>query len=98
MSSSTILYVADPKADVVLRSSDGIDFLVQRVVLQVNSEVFDGMFASSSGEVGEKDEKTGFPVVKLDEKGEDLDFLLRFIVRGQVKTDLLTMPLKTAVS
>lgn len=82
---SSSLYVADPKADAVLRSSDGIDFLVRRVSLQANSEVFDGMFDSSSGEVGEKDKETGFPVVKLEEKGEDLDLLLRFVVRAQAR-------------
>ena len=92
----TILYVADPKADIVLRSSDGIEFLVRRVVLQVNSEVFEGMFEASSGDLGEKDTKTGFPVIKLDEAAKELDLLLRWMSRDQKKDNQKTMELGSA--
>jgi len=82
---STNLYVADPRADIVVRSSNGIDFLVRRAFLEVHSEVFDAMFATASEDVGEKDPKTNLPVVKLVEKGEHIDLFLRLIVGGQIK-------------
>lgn len=87
MSSSTtstpVLYIADPKADVVLVSSDGVKFPIRRVCLQAASEVFDDMFDTASAQAGEKDGQTDLPVVKLDDTAEELDLILRLIVRGQ---------------
>lgn len=81
-----VLFVAEAGADVVLVSSDDAVFPVRRVSLQANSDVFDDMFRSSTGATDEKDQETGLPRVKIDEKAEDIDFLLRLFVIRQIKT------------
>lgn len=78
-----LAYVPDPKADLILKSSDGTTFPVRRVFLQTSSEVFEDMFASFSDVGSEKENSTGLPVVKLEETGADLDVFLRFITRDQ---------------
>jgi len=87
----TILYVADPKADIVLRSNDGVDFLACRLYLEAASEVFEGMFSVASGNVGKMD-SMGRPTLEIDEKAEVLDVLLRFNVRDQIRSDPLNAP------
>lgn len=102
MSSSTtddrpaIAFVPERDADVILKSSDGINFSVRRLSLQASCEVFDGMFASASSFKSDEDGATGLPVIKLDEKGADLDLLLRFVIREQDRrtTDGKPMPQK----
>ena len=96
-SSSKIVFVAEPRADVVLVSSDDIRFPVRKVSLQANSDVFDDMFTTSSGVDGEKDKNSGLPVIKIDEKGEDIDFLLRLFTVKQVRSDVTQLSLVQAL-
>lgn len=80
-----LAFVAEPAADLLLRSSDGFDFPVRRISLQANCDVFDGMFAAGSDDAAERDDKTGLTLVKLEESGAELDLFLRFIIRDQVR-------------
>jgi len=68
-------------ADVILRSSDGDDFRVHKLMLSEASSVFEGMFslpqpADASSEHTPKDKDT--PVVEIPENSRTLDHLLRF--------------------
>ena len=92
----TILYVADPKADLVLRSSDGVEFLVRRVVLQVSSQLFDDMFLTGSDQQSQRDTTTGFPIVEIDVEADVLDLILRSVVRDQRRVDVLGMTVTLA--
>lgn len=83
-----IAFVPDPKADVILKSSDSHFFPIRRSSLQSCSDVFDGMFASLSDAEAEKGPTTGLPLVRLDDKGTDLDVFLRFVIRDQVPRGL----------
>lgn len=91
-STSKILFVAEPGADVVVQSSDKITFAVRRVSLQASSDVFESMFNSASEDAEVTDSKTGLPLIKLDDKGDDLDLFFRASIRGQDKSglDLMT--------
>lgn len=60
-------------ADLILRSSDNIDFHVHRVILTLASPVFEGMFSIPQP----PDMGSGRPVVDVSEDGEALDVLLR---------------------
>ena len=93
---SKILFVSEPRADVVLVSSDGLRFLVRKVSLQANSDFFDGMFATLDGQTSETDEETGLPAIKLDDKGSDIDALLCCCVLKQPRSDLADMPFDVA--
>jgi hypothetical protein len=81
--SPKIFFVAEPRADVVLLSSDNVRFLIRKISLQAPSDVFDEMFSTLSGEIDIKDEETGLPVIQLSEKAADLDALLCLVVRNQ---------------
>ena len=83
MSSTALAFVADPKADIVLKSADGTSFPIRKVHLQSSCDVFDGMLSAGSDDKAEKDKKTGLPVIKLDDKTSELDIFLRFIDRDQ---------------
>ncbi|KAL1941195.1 hypothetical protein VTO73DRAFT_7407 [Trametes versicolor] len=60
-------------ADLILRSSDNIDFHVHRVILTLASPVLAGMFSIPQPPVI----GSGRPVVNVSEDGEALDVLLR---------------------
>lgn len=71
----------DPRADLVLRSSDGVNFHVFKVVLSLASSVFADMFTlppppplPASASQSSSDEP---PVVSLPEDAETLDLALR---------------------
>ncbi|KAJ7633565.1 hypothetical protein DFH06DRAFT_688867 [Mycena polygramma] len=67
----------DPAADIILRSSDEIDFHVHRVVLGLSSPVFAHMFASP-----QPDTEPAVPIVRMAESGAVLDRILRFWYPG----------------
>jgi hypothetical protein len=67
------------KADVILRSSDHINFYALKTILSLVSSPFDGIFSLDQGE-GMKDEmKNRLPVVQLEEDGVTLYNLLQLI-------------------
>ncbi|KAL7414649.1 hypothetical protein BDY24DRAFT_414360 [Mrakia frigida] len=90
-----ITFNPDPQADVIVLSSDLTSFSVRRSSLRNGSDVFDGLFAASHPN-GEKDSKTGLPIIRVDETEEALDLLLRFITPNQKRPNLLTMPFDVA--
>ena len=65
---------ADTDADIILRSSDNVDFRAHRLFLSKASPVFADMFASSSPNAGEMLE--GCPVVHLSDAAEDVAHFL----------------------
>ncbi|TFK71446.1 hypothetical protein BDN72DRAFT_837686 [Pluteus cervinus] len=83
-SSSSSKVVTDPtfndsKADVILRSSDGIDFRMHKSLLSFASTFFEGMFDLPQPASGSGDEVVdGLPVVRLPENSQTLKQLLLF--------------------
>ncbi|KZT69327.1 hypothetical protein DAEQUDRAFT_765631 [Daedalea quercina L-15889] len=77
----------DPNADLILRSSDGVDFLVLRDILRFASPVFADMVAvghtrpqAVGGPHAQDDElRDGCPVVPVQEDSDTLDSLLRIV-------------------
>jgi hypothetical protein len=69
-------------SDVVLRSSDGVDFFAQMATLSLSSPVFGGLFCIPTPVTTSPDRdsiRNGFPVVRLSETSRTLDSVLRFI-------------------
>ncbi|KAI0944300.1 hypothetical protein AcW1_002045 [Taiwanofungus camphoratus] len=69
-------------ADVILRSSDGVDFRTHKVVLRLASSFFDDMFslpqpATGAGEPEETQSGMGLPLIPVTEDSSTLDRLLR---------------------
>ncbi|KIN96748.1 hypothetical protein M404DRAFT_927412 [Pisolithus tinctorius Marx 270] len=70
----------DPNAEVILRSSDNVDFRVFRCNLSLASPVFKDMFTLGAPVHGEHPPNpSSLPVVPLSETGSALDALLRLI-------------------
>lgn len=70
----------DPNAEVILRSSDNVDFRVFRCNLSLASPVFKDMFTLGAPVHGEHPPNpSSLPVVPLSETGSALDTLLRLI-------------------
>ncbi|KAF8634592.1 hypothetical protein AX17_004181 [Amanita inopinata Kibby_2008] len=68
------------QADVILRSSDSVDFFVVKSLLCLVSPIFKDMFSLNRGEALEKNEmKNGVPVVPLEEDSETVNNLLLLI-------------------
>ncbi|KAJ6556513.1 hypothetical protein DFH09DRAFT_1037738 [Mycena vulgaris] len=67
----------DPAGDVILRSSDGIDFHVHRVVLSLASPFFKQMFT-----LPQPNAEPGVPVILVSESALVLDRALRFWYPG----------------
>lgn len=67
-----------PGGDVILRSSDGIDFYVYRIVLSLASPIFEHMFSSPQPQ----SESDTLPVVQMAESAIILDRSLRFFYPG----------------
>ncbi|KAJ7243296.1 hypothetical protein C8J57DRAFT_63798 [Mycena rebaudengoi] len=67
-----------PSGDVILRSSDGIDFYVYRIVLSLVSPIFEHMFSS----LQPQSESDTLPVVQMAESAILLDRSLRFFYPG----------------
>ncbi|KAH9930351.1 uncharacterized protein B0H18DRAFT_994570 [Fomitopsis serialis] len=66
-----------PKADLILRSSDHVDFRVSKFILEVSSVFFANMFEAS--QANDDESRDGCPVVQMQEDSETLDSLLRII-------------------
>jgi hypothetical protein len=64
----------DPKADVILRSSDNVDFRTFRVLLSLASPVFETMFGLP--QPGKND---GLPVVSISEHSRTIETLLKLL-------------------
>ncbi|GBE89526.1 predicted protein [Sparassis crispa] len=91
-----------PTADIILRSSDRVDFRVKKAILAETSSFFESMFtlpqpSLSVGEVtrieadgSEADYKDGLAVVHITEDSRTIDCLLRicYPLRNPVITDL----------
>lgn len=76
-------YFCDEDADVIVRSSDGTEFRLYRVILAKVSPVFKDMFTlpQSPSVVDDRDSADsidGLPVVDLSEDSRTLDILFRF--------------------
>lgn len=64
-----------PDADVLLRSSDSVDFRSHQLLLKLSSPVFDTMFTlpgPAAGNDGGDEQKDGLPVVCMVEDEEAL--------------------------
>lgn len=88
MSSPAVTFVPDPKADLLLKSSDGVTFPIRRVFLQASSDVFEDMLSAGADDKTERDKKTGLPIIKLEDKASELDIFLRFIDKDQSRRNL----------
>ncbi|KAL7412915.1 hypothetical protein BDY24DRAFT_81947 [Mrakia frigida] len=82
----------DPKADILLRSVDGLLFATRRAYLVAASSVFEDMFEipqpveDGAGRRKHGQEAPGtLPVVEMSEKGEDLEIFFRWIHRRTFK-------------
>ncbi|KAJ7191382.1 hypothetical protein GGX14DRAFT_481463 [Mycena pura] len=67
-----------PGGDVILRSSDGVDFYVYRIILSLTSPIFEHMFSSPQPQL----ESATLPVVHMAESAIILDRSLRFFYPG----------------
>ncbi|TFY52019.1 hypothetical protein EVJ58_g10249 [Rhodofomes roseus] len=72
-----------PHADVILRSSDGMNFRVRKAILAEASPFFETMFSLPNGaeqpaHTGGSDAQPGLPVVPMSESSTVVDGLLRF--------------------
>ncbi|TRM57910.1 hypothetical protein BD626DRAFT_574057 [Schizophyllum amplum] len=73
----------DEAADIILRSSDGVDFRVHKVLLSLVSSFFRDMFAlphvgrALSDDSDRGQDKEGRPVVEVEEDSANLEKLLR---------------------
>ena len=63
----------DPDADLILCSSDGVEFGVMKAILKVASPIFRDMFT-----IGSSTESSEIPVIHLAEDSRTLEDLLRF--------------------
>ncbi|KAI6112981.1 hypothetical protein F5141DRAFT_1110814 [Pisolithus sp. B1] len=69
------------KADVILRSSDNVDFRVFRLFLSLSSSFFETLFdlpQPSEENLTDTEMKDGLPVIPISEDSRTLDTLLRF--------------------
>ncbi|KDQ62847.1 hypothetical protein JAAARDRAFT_146605 [Jaapia argillacea MUCL 33604] len=70
-----------PRADVILRSSDNVDFHTFRIILSEASPFFDSMFtipqplSEPNDDVGHKN---GLPIIPVSEKSKTIEAVLRF--------------------
>ena len=82
--SSDCIYAAapfdHPKADVILRSSDNVDFRVFRLFLSLGSPVFEALFdiPQPTKLSGDQEVRDGLAVIPVSEDSKTLDMLLRF--------------------
>ncbi|PFH50253.1 hypothetical protein AMATHDRAFT_4159 [Amanita thiersii Skay4041] len=67
------------KADIILRSSDSVDFYALGPLLSIVSPVFDDMFSLNQAANQQETKKDGLPVVSLAEHSTILRFILLLI-------------------
>ncbi|KAJ8518373.1 hypothetical protein ONZ45_g4571 [Pleurotus djamor] len=77
-----------PDADIILRSSDGVEFRAHKLVLSLASPVFDDMFSMPQPKPSNED--TTLPIVQFDEDSVTLEILLRdcYPIPDHVFTDI----------
>ncbi|ESK89345.1 hypothetical protein Moror_16263 [Moniliophthora roreri MCA 2997] len=68
----------DSKADVILRTSDGVDFMMYKTLLSLSSSFFDGMFSLPQPD-SVKIDQNGLPIVPVPESSAATEKLLMFI-------------------
>ena len=76
----------DARADIVLRSSDGVYFRVFKIILSLASPIFTDTFSiplPASEEL-----HAGCPVVALSEDSKSVDFALRHLYPVKTPTDV----------
>ncbi|KAG1881045.1 hypothetical protein F4604DRAFT_1922067 [Suillus subluteus] len=77
-----------PKADIILRSSDGVDFRVFKLFLSLASPFFETMFKLPQPAVGTNDDtKDGLSVIPMQEDSKTLDTFLRFCYPSTLAED-----------
>jgi hypothetical protein len=76
----------DTRADVILRSSDGVDFRVFRIILSLASPIFADMFSIPQPPANEL--HAGPPVVAISEDSKALDFVLRHLYPVEHPTEI----------
>ncbi|KAG2103118.1 uncharacterized protein F5147DRAFT_746759 [Suillus discolor] len=78
-----------PKADIILRSSDRVDFRVFKLFLALASPLFETMFElPQPTAVGTSDDtKDGLPVIPMQENSKILDTFLRFCYPSTLAED-----------
>ena len=82
--SSDCIYAAapfdHPKADVILRSSNNVDFRVFKLFLSLASPVFEALFdiPQPTKPSGDQEVRDGLAVIPISEDSKTLDILLRF--------------------
>ncbi|KAH7890891.1 hypothetical protein F5I97DRAFT_1923379 [Phlebopus sp. FC_14] len=68
-----------PKADIILRSSDNIDFRIFKLFLSLASPFFESLFElPQPDDTGDQETKDGLIVIPVTENSTTLDTLLRF--------------------
>jgi len=83
----------DPRADVILQSSDGVHFRVFKIILSFASPIFSDMFSIPLPASRNPDSDDDVPVVTVSENAEALDLSLRHIYPLQTPD---TVPLRDA--
>jgi hypothetical protein len=83
----------DPKADVILQSSDGVHFRVFKIILSFASPIFSDMFSIPLLASLNPDSDDEVPMVTVSENAEVLDLSLRHIYPLQTPD---TVPLRDA--
>ncbi|KAG2125327.1 hypothetical protein DEU56DRAFT_575340 [Suillus clintonianus] len=79
-----------PKADIILRSADGVDFCVFKLFLTLASPFFETMFELPQPADGTGDDtKDGLPVIPVPEDSKTLDTFLRFCYPSTLAEDPL---------
>ncbi|KAG0709462.1 hypothetical protein DFH29DRAFT_888664 [Suillus ampliporus] len=77
-----------PKADIIMRSSDGVYFRVFKLFLTLASPFFETMFELPQPAVGTSDDtKDGLPVIPVQEDSKTLDTFLRFCYPSTLAED-----------
>ena len=77
------------KADVILRSADGVDFRVFKLFLSLASPFFETLFDLPQAPEGTSDQemKDGLAVIAVSEDSKTLDFFLRFCYPSTLAED-----------
>lgn len=77
-----------PKADIILRSSDGVDFRVFKLFLTLASPFFETMFEPPQPAAGTNDDTNDdLPVISVQEDSKTLDTFLRFCYPSTLAED-----------
>lgn len=99
--SSTTISVSplfdDPLADVVLQSSDGVQYRLRRVFLVAASRFFDDLFTVAGGKTNPSSLEQELPVVPVEETSADLDLFVPFLCRESVLPDLSFEQIRTVL-